>query len=59
LESPIWVPPGQVSTVGSHSFPVDTQTLRPFAVAAMLDHTLAPIEPSGTLCHVCSTAPVC
>jgi len=30
-----------------------------FAEAAMLDQTLPPIEPLGTLCHVFKTEPVC
>src|SRR2546421_630003 len=59
LESPTRSPLGQVLMVGSHSFPVDTHTFWPLDVAATLDHTLPPIEPLGTLCHVCTTAPVC
>jgi len=58
-ELPILLPAGQVFTVGSHSFPVDTQTSLPVDEAAMLDQTVPPIDPFGTVNQVCSTWPVC
>ena len=45
--------------VGSHSFPVDTQTSLPVDETATLDQMLPPTDPAGTVCQVCSTWPVC
>src|ERR1700722_9765887 len=58
-EFPILLPDGQVCTVGSHSFPVDTHTSLPVDEAATLDQTLPPIDPLGTVYQVCNTLPLC
>src|SRR6266567_1889148 len=58
-EFPILLPAGQVLTVGPHSFPVDTQMSLAVDEAATLDQTAPPIDPFGTVNHVCRTWPVC
>ena len=58
-EFPILLPAGHVSTVGSHSFPVDTHTSLPVDDAKMLVQMLPPIDPVGTVYQVCSTVPAC
>src|SRR5207248_685799 len=58
-EFPILLPAGQLFTVGSHSFPVDTHTSLSVDEAATLDQTAPPIDPFGTVNQVCSTWPVC
>src|SRR6185312_4049923 len=58
-ECPILLPAGQVFTVGSHSFPVDTQTSLSVDETVTLVQMLPPIDPAGTVYQVCSTWPVC